>query len=126
MKQIVYTQQNIRAWLNRLNDILDPPRSRRYDYEGSRGSKPYDGITSGRLTAIMLRSALEALPGPLYRVALQRWVYSKPLAETLHTLGLTKAQYYYRCDKVVQCIMHYCNGEYDKLRDVARCFSKSA
>lgn len=126
MDKILYTQRDIRAWLSRLDDILDPPRDRRYGQGNIRGNKPHDGITSGRLTTIMLRAALEDLPRPLYRVAVLRWVQAKPLAVTLRRLGLTKDQYYYRCDKAVECITHYCNGEHDKLLDVARRFSLSA
>ena len=76
------------------------------------GCKPADGITNGMLNKIMLEMAYDRLPLELRRVAYYRWVikgqYS--LLQTLTILGLTKDQYYYRCDQVVNSVFEFVNG----------------
>lgn len=64
------------------------------------------------LNKIMLEMAYDRLPLELMRVAYYRWVikgqYS--LLQTLTILGLTKDQYYYRCDQVVNSVFEFVNG----------------
>lgn len=121
-----YNSDDIKKWLKDLDIILDPPRGKRYDPDFIRGNRPYDGITAGRMTAIMLSSAIEALPAELQRVVKLRWIYHYPLKDTLSKTGLTKDQYYYSCDKAVECITYHCNGQTKELQQSLKRYTKQA
>lgn len=123
----MYNKEDIKKWLKDLDIILDPPRGKRYGEAYIRGNRPYDGITAGRMTGIMLSSAIEALPTTLQRIVKLRWIYHYPLKETLSKTGLTKDQYYYSCDKAIECITYYCNGQKTEFQqNLKRYLKKSA
>jgi hypothetical protein len=111
MGQEIIGRRTIRRWLDNWEHI-----QRREPMEDqvkvNSGCKPADGITNGMLNKIMLEMAYDRLPLELRRVAYYRWVikgqYS--LLQTLTILGLTKDQYYYRCDQVVNSVFEFVNG----------------
>lgn len=115
MKQEIIGRRTIRRWLDNWEHLI-----RREPMEDqlpiSNGPKPKDGVTNGMLNKIMLEMAYDRLPYELKRVAYYRWVirgqYS--LSQTLTILGLTKDQYYYRCDEIVNRVFNFVNG-YDKV-----------
>jgi hypothetical protein len=79
---------------------------------GTSSCKPADGITNGMLNKIMLEMAYDQLSPTLKRVAYYRWVVKGQyrLSQVLDKLGLTKDQYYYRCDLVVNDVFDFVNG----------------
>ena len=103
------SRNTVRRWLNNYESLLtgSPPDDA---IPQNSGAKPTDGITNRQLTKIMLDQALDALPKDLKQVAYYRWLERWPLSVTLMYLGLTKDQYYYRCDLAVDHIYHYLNG----------------
>lgn len=111
MGQEIIGRRTIRRWLDNWEHI-----QRREPMEDqvkvNSSCKPADGITNGMLNKIMLEMAYDSLPYRLKRVAYYRWVikgkYS--LQQTLSILGLTKDQYYYRCDQVVNHVFEFVNG----------------
>lgn len=111
MGQQIIGRRTIRRWLNNWEHLVrhEPMED---SIPGNGGCKPADGITNGMLNKIMLEMAYDHLPLNLRRVAYYRWVirgkYS--LSETLDILGLTKDQYYYRCDEVVERVFYFVNG----------------
>lgn len=111
------SRRTVRRWLNNWDFIVcgGPPKE---DIYGNSGSRPVDGIAEKRLTKILLESAYRALPLGLRTVAYYRWVRPLPLGLVLKTLGYTKDQYYYRCDKVVAFVCYFVNGDKDCLIDV--------
>lgn len=111
------SRRTVRRWLNDWDCLAGngPPKE---VFVGNSGSKPVDGITARMLNKIMLESAYEALPPDLKRVATCRWARPCSLSQALRTLGYTKDQYYYRCDKVVSFIFHHVNGEYDVCKTI--------
>lgn len=123
----LYTKGDIKKWLKNMDFILDPPKGKRFDENFIRGNRPYDGITAGRMTAIMLTSAIEALPTELQRIVKLRWVLHYPLKDTLQKTQLTKDQYYYTCEKAVEGITCYCNGQTEEFKlSLKRYLKKSA
>lgn len=111
------SRRTVRRWLNEWDFIVcdGPPKE---DIHGNSGSRPIDGITAKKLNKIMLESAYYALPLGLRIVAYYRWVRPQPLGLVLKTLGYTKDQYYYRCDKVVTFVYYFVNGDKDCLADI--------
>lgn len=109
-------RRTVRKWLDNWEHI-----ARREPMEDSvpcsNGCKPEDGITNGMLNKIMLEMAYDRLPLELKRVAWYRWVAKGEytLKQTLERLGYTKDQYYYRCDRVVNRVYYFVNGDYDML-----------
>lgn len=111
------SRRTVRRWLDDWEHIVKggPPQE---DIPAcNSGPKPYDGITNGMLNKVMLEQAYDMLPYRLKCVAYYRWVargnYS--LKETLEILGLTKDQYYYRCDAVVDKVFYFVNGDREML-----------
>jgi len=111
------SRRTVRRWLEDWEHIVrgGPPQVERPP--GPSGPKPADGITNGMLNKIMLEMAYEMLPLELRRVAYYRWVKREDysLKEVLTILGLTKDQYYYRCDRVVNKVYYFVNGDKDML-----------
>ena len=111
MGQEIIGRRTIRRWLDNWEHI-QRREPREDQVKVNRGCKPADGITNGMLNKIMLEMAYDRLPLELRRVAYYRWVikgqYS--LLQTLTILGLTKDQYYYRCDQVVNSVFEFVNG----------------
>lgn len=112
MRQPIIGRRQIRRWLDDWEHLVrGGPPTEEYVPRNS-GHKPVDGITNGMLNKIMLEMAYDRLPLYLRKVAYYRWVvkgqYS--LTETLRILGLTKDQYYYRCDLVVSSVFEFVNG----------------
>lgn len=111
MGQRVIGRRQVRRWLDNWEHLI-----RREPMEdslpGNGGCKPADGITNGMLNKIMLEMAYDRLPYELKRVAYYRWVIKgqHSLQQTLHLLGMTKDQYYYRCDLVVDHVFNFVNG----------------
>lgn len=126
MAKHLYSIGDIKKWLKNLDVVLYPPRGKRYDEVYIKGNRPYDGVTAGRLTAIMLTSAIEALPNELQQVLRLRWVLHAPLKETLGRTGLSKDQYYYCCDKAAECITYHCNGQLDEFQQSLKRYLKKA
>lgn len=111
MRQEIIGRRTIRRWLDNWEHLVRrEPMEDQIPVDG--GCKPADGITNGMLNKIMLEMAYDRLPYELKRVAYYRWVikgeYS--LNQTLHILGMTKDQYYYRCDLVVSSVFMFVNG----------------
>lgn len=104
----------VRRWLRDYDSLVTgcPPEDA---IPRNSGSKPTDGISNRQLTKIMIDQALAALPKDLKGAAFYRWLEHWPLSVTLMYLGLTKDQYYYRCDKALDFVYHYVNGERDCL-----------
>lgn len=104
-------RREIRRWLENWEHLVrhEPMED---SLPGTGSCRPADGITNGMLNKIMLEMAYDQLPLWLKKVAYYRWVkkgcYS--LNETLRILGLTKDQYYYRCDRVVDNVFYFVNG----------------
>lgn len=111
MGQEIIGRRTIRRWLDNWEHIQrsEPMEDQ---VKVNSGCKPADGITNGMLNKIMLEMAYDRLPLELRWVAYYRWVikgqYS--LLQTLAILGLTKDQYYYRCDQVVNSVFEFVNG----------------
>lgn len=105
------SRDTVRRWLQNYETMLtgSPPDGDTIPHNG--GAKPKDGITNRQLTKVMLDQALEALPRDLKQAAICRWLEHWPLSVTLIYLGITKDQYYYRCNIAVDCIYHYVNGK---------------
>ena len=105
MGQEIIGRWAIRRWVDNWEHI-----QRREPMEDqvkvNSGCKPADGITNGMLNKIMLEMAYDRLPLELRRVI--KGQYS--LLQTLTILGLTKDQYYYRCDQVVNSVFEFVNG----------------
>lgn len=111
MKERTIGRRVIRRWLENWEHLV-----RREPMEdqipGNSGCRPADGVTNGMLNKIMLEMAYDRLPLELKRVAYYRWVIKGyyTLPQVLHILGLTKDQYYYRCDRVVDSVFYFVNG----------------
>ncbi|WP_343084251.1 hypothetical protein [Blautia producta] len=111
MEHGIIGRRTVRRWLNNWEHLV-----RREPMEdqlpGNGGCKPADGITNGMLNKIMLEMAYDRLPYDLKRVAYFRWIvkgqYS--LTATLQHLNMTKDQYYYRCDLVIDSVFNFVNG----------------
>lgn len=104
-------RREVRRWLDNWEHLVrhEPMED---SLPGISSCKPADGITNGMLNKIMLEMAYDQLPWYLKRVAYYRWVKkgSYSLKQTLDILGLTKDQYYYRCDRVVDNVFYFVNG----------------
>lgn len=109
------SRRTVKRWLDEWDNLVrgGPPTEDAIPCNS--GSKPVDGITNRQLNKIMLEMAYERLPLSLRVVAYWRWVSPDTLSHTLRQLGLTKDQYYYRCDKVVTFVFHFVNGDTDCL-----------
>lgn len=111
MYQRVIGRNEVRRWLENWEHLV-----RREPMEdglpGNGGCKPADGITNGMLNKIMLEMAYDRLPLYLKRVAYYRWVAKGQyrLNQILSILSLSKDQYYYRCDLVVNNVFEFVNG----------------
>lgn len=112
MGQDVIGRRTIRRWLNNWEHLVRHEPMEDQVRAVNSGCKPADGITNGMLNKIMLEMAYDRLPYELKRVAYYRWAikgqYS--LSQTLCILGLTKDQYYYKCDLVVDNVFFFVNG----------------
>lgn len=111
MRERLIGRRQIRRWLENWENLIN-----RCPMEDSlpvnSGCKPSDGITNGMLNKIMLEMAFDQLPLDLKQVAYYRWVKKGhyTLNATLAKLGMTKDQYYYRCDLVVDSVFEFVNG----------------
>lgn len=111
MYQRVIGRNEVRRWLENWEHLV-----RREPMEdslpGNGSCKPADGITNGMLNKIMLEMAYDRLPLYLKRVAYYRWVVKGQyrLNQILSILALSKDQYYYRCDLVVNNVFEFVNG----------------
>lgn len=101
-------QKTVRKWLDNYTYLVHGGRPDG-ESSGNSGQKPIDGITNRQLTKIMLEDAISKLPRDLQRVVYFRWQDTLPLSFVLTALGMTKDQYYYRCDKAVACICDIIN-----------------
>lgn len=112
MRQEIIGRRTIRRWLDNWEHLVrrEPMEDQIVQHNSS--CKPADGITNGMLNKIMLEMAYDRLPYDLKRVAYYRWVIkgTYTLSQTLNILGLTKDQYYYRCDQVVSNVFFFVNG----------------
>lgn len=111
MEQRIIGRRTVRRWLNNWEHLVRrEPMEDQVQVNSS--CKPADGITNGMLNKIMLEMAYDRLPYDLKLVAYYRWIvkgrYS--LQATLQRLGMTKDQYYYRCDLVVDSVFDFVNG----------------
>ena len=109
------SRRTVRRWLNEWACIVRGGPPTEEPLPRNEGCKPYDGITNRVLNKIMLETAYAALPLDLRRVAYCRWVKRMSLKEALRFLQLTQDQYYYRCDKVIEWITYFVNGDFDLL-----------
>lgn len=112
MRQEVIGRRTIRRWLDNWEHLVRREPMEDQVRVADSSCKPADGITNGMLNKIMLEMAYDRLPYDLKRVAYYRWVTKgqRSLSQTLHILGMTKDQYYYRCDLVVDSVFCFVNG----------------
>jgi len=82
------------------------------------GRKSYDGVTWGQINVIMLKDAIRSLPPTLRRCVHARWINRTPLKKTLRDLGLTKDEYYKRCNWAVDGIYYHINGDLANFKDL--------
>jgi len=103
------SKTNIRRWLSNYDALAagDRPADAIPTHSGP---KAYDGISGGRLNKIMLDDAIAQLPRLERACVSCRWIRQLRLADALRRLGLTKAQYYARCDDAVEAIYSTING----------------
>lgn len=111
MKEGLIGRRAIRRWLENWDHLA---RREPIDDQVSSnsGCRPADGVTNGMLTKIMLEMAYDQLPADLKRVAYYRWIAkgNYTLPQVLQRLNMTKDQYYYRCDRVVDSVYYFVNG----------------
>jgi len=101
----------VKSWLENYHAVIYGGRFEDRLVPCNRSAKPYDGIGNGRLNKIMLQAAIKELPPILKRVLLAKWIKFIPLNQTLKILGLTKDQYYRRCDWVIDYIYLCVNND---------------
>lgn len=109
------TRNMIIAWLKNYTEMdLGALHSPSFSIE-ARGNGTMDS-EEYRLTLISFQIAFERLSDDLKHIAKLRWM-QKPdkhkisLHDIIHTLNLSKEQYYKRCDQIVLYLIKAVNGE---------------
>lgn len=100
----------IRDWLDNYEAFILGDRHMD-KLPGNSGATPYDGINAGRLNKIMLQVAIKELPPILKKVLVAKWIRPGGLNKTLNQLGLSKDQYYRRCEWVIDYLYYSMNNE---------------
>jgi hypothetical protein len=111
------SKRTIRGWLENYQGLIEEDR-RVDDIPRNSGRKPDDGITDGMLNRVMLMQGLSSMrleADLLYNCCKARWIDKDSFNFTLRRLGLSKDEYYRRCDWAIDYLYYKING-YDSDR----------
>jgi fimbrial chaperone protein len=103
------TRKLVRVWLDNYAG-LDQEDVRLDLVKTSGGLRGTDGVSGRALTKIMVDEAIAALPQELTAVVRLRWLQPVGLGAALRASGLSKTEYYRRCDKALDQVYRSING----------------
>lgn len=102
----------IRSWLENYQGLLEDSKGVD-DMPRNSGCKPDDGITGTMLNRVILAQGLKSMRWEaeiLHSCCRARWIDKDGFMFTLRRLGLSKDQYYKRCDWAIDYLYYHVNG----------------